>query len=146
MKTINPDRTRCPYDVGDVLITASSAQPADRWPGTSWTQIKDVFPLAAGGNYAAGSTGGEATHVLSRNEMPNFAGTIVMHGPPSGGTPVADVGGDFTPSNTVSNKYLGGGQTAGAKSIGQININIGGGQAHNNMPPYKVFYMWQRTA
>lgn len=41
------------------------------WPGTEWEQIKDVFLLQAGNTYAAGSTGGEATHALTINEMPS---------------------------------------------------------------------------
>ena len=35
----------------------------------TWEQIKDVFLLAAGEYYSAGSTGGEATHTLTVNEL-----------------------------------------------------------------------------
>ena len=35
----------------------------------TWEQIKDVFLLAAGDTYSAGSTGGEATHTLTVAEF-----------------------------------------------------------------------------
>ena len=38
--------------------------------GGTWEQIKDRFILAAGDTYASGSTGGEATHTLTVDEMP----------------------------------------------------------------------------
>ena len=36
MMVQNPDRTRCPYEVGDILQTINSTDPARRWPGTEW--------------------------------------------------------------------------------------------------------------
>lgn len=38
--------------------------------GGQWEQVKDVFILAAGDTYKKGQTGGEATHVLTVDEMP----------------------------------------------------------------------------
>lgn len=38
--------------------------------GGTWEQIKDTFILAAGDTYKAGTTGGEATHILTTDEMP----------------------------------------------------------------------------
>jgi hypothetical protein len=58
------------YPVGSIYISANSTSPANLFGGT-WEQIKDRFLLAAGGTYAAGSTGGEATHTLTVDEMPN---------------------------------------------------------------------------
>ena len=73
MIATNPDIVRCPYDVGDVLITASDTQPSTRWPGTSWYQIQGCFLLAASEKYAVGSTGGEEYHVLTQEELPEYA-------------------------------------------------------------------------
>ena len=39
----------------------------------TWEQIKDAFLLAAGDDYIAGSTGGEATHTLTVDEMPKHS-------------------------------------------------------------------------
>lgn len=141
MMVQNPDRVICPYDVGDVLITASAVQPSARWPGTSWTQIKDCFLLAAGDSHEAGSTGGEEAHTLTSPEMPShahyerldFSGFGVRNLAASPGT--GEGGGKvFQAENagsSTSEYYV---QTETA----------GGGGAHNNMPPFKAFFMWQR--
>ena len=36
--------------------------------------------------------------------------------------------------------------TISSSTTGITLNNIGGGQPHNNMPPYIVKYMWERTA
>ena len=44
--------------------------PNSIYSGTTWEQKKDVFILASGDTYKAGSTGGEAEHVMTEAELP----------------------------------------------------------------------------
>ena len=49
------------YPIGSIYTSSKSTSPADLFGGT-WIQIKDTFLLTAGDSYAAGSSGGSATH------------------------------------------------------------------------------------
>nr|DAG53532.1 MAG TPA: baseplate protein [Caudoviricetes sp.] len=60
----------CPYWVGDILVTMSEIQPAQRWPGTSWEQITDCMLRAADDTHPAGSTGGAWEVVQTLEQMP----------------------------------------------------------------------------
>ena len=118
------------YPVGAVYISVNSTSPASLFGGT-WEQLQDRFLLAAGGTYSAGSTGGEATHTLTVDEMPSHSHTI--------------------------NRYSSLGSSTGTGFIREQNVTIskddqygpystGGGQSHNNMPPYLAVYMWKRVS
>lgn len=116
------------YPVGSVYVSVNSTSPATLFGGT-WVQIKDKFLLSAGDTYKAGATGGEATHVLTVDEMPRHNHSIDN----------LNASGSTTPYMTV--------QAQEKKGYGG-NVQTfftGGGQAHNNMPPYIVVYIWQRT-
>lgn len=117
------------YPVGSIYMSVNSTNPSNYFGGT-WEQIKDRFLLACGSTYSNGSTGGEATHTLTVNEMPSHNHPIKN----------ANVGGGVTTYNTVK---------AGDKKGWAGNVytdNSGGGQAHNNMPPYLAVYIWKRVA
>lgn len=118
------------YPVGCIYQSASSTSPASLFGGT-WEQIKDRFILAAGDTYAAGSMGGEATHILTISEMPTHKHSIVS----SGGTPLTTGFFGFTITNEVT---------------GYVDANValetGGSSPHNNMPPYAAMYVWKRIA
>lgn len=61
------------YPVGHVIFSASSTNPSEYIGGT-WKQISEgTFIVAAGDSakYRQGTTGGEAEHVLSIDEMPS---------------------------------------------------------------------------
>lgn len=57
------------YPVGAIYISTVSTSPASLFGGT-WEQIRGRFLLAADDTYTAGSSGGEAAHALTVNEMP----------------------------------------------------------------------------
>ena len=63
----------CPYWVGDILVTMSEIQPAQRWTGTSWVQITDCMLRAADESHPAGSTGGAWEVVQTVEQMPKHS-------------------------------------------------------------------------
>lgn len=117
------------YPIGSIYMSVNSTNPASMFGGT-WTRIKDTFLLAAGDTYAAGSTGGEAAHVLTVDEMPEHR-HVIGYG-----------------ANVYASSY--GALTPNAAQAGSSSSNASGAagtsQAHNNMPPYLAVYMWRRTA
>lgn len=60
----------CPYGVGDIFITKSSANPATTWPGTTWKKLEGRFLYGTSGSEASGGTGGATEVVLSTANLP----------------------------------------------------------------------------
>ena len=59
------------YPVGSIYTSVNNVSPQTFLGGT-WQQIQERFLLASGGDYTAGSTGGEAVHTLTKAELPNY--------------------------------------------------------------------------
>ena len=57
------------HPVGSIWMTSEDQDPNVLFGGT-WTKIEDVFLLASGENVPAGTTGGEAVHTLTTEELP----------------------------------------------------------------------------
>lgn len=121
------------YPVGSIYISVKSANPSTLFGGT-WEQIKDTFLLAAGSTYNAGSTGGEATHTLTEDEIPAHRHKITY---PNAGGPYGDAAIGYPASSNTTKTWMA--EMCKTESVG-------GGTAHNNMPPYLAVYMWKRTA
>lgn len=119
------------YSVGCIYMSTNSTSPASLFGGT-WEQLKDRFLLGAGDSYNSGDAGGEAEHTLIINEMPNHNHQEFLH---------FQSGGDASMYAYYSYYNYGGGE-----AYSGITSSTGGGQAHNNMPPYLVVYMWKRVA
>lgn len=122
------------YRVGDIYITTNSTSPAELFGG-EWEQIKDRFLLAAGSTYMAGSMGGEAEHTLTVDEMPSHRHKMLLTGTSTSAADASDRPGKD--KSYSSQTIMAGGDT--------IELT-GGGQAHNNMPPYLAVYIWRRVA
>ena len=127
------------YPVGAIYMSVNSTNPGNLFGGT-WEQIKDRFMLACGNTYAAGSTGGEATHTLTIDELARHDHVEAMQA------------GNGLRANCV---MKGSGDRSGVplqvdqyetKAIVLSTNETGGSKAHNNMPPYLAVYMWKRTA
>lgn len=122
------------FPVGFMYISTASTSPASMFGGT-WEQVEDVFLLAAGSNYEAGSTGGAETHTLTEDEMPSHKHTLASFVSYKGGN-----------SNNASSQAASGTGAFFVKDAGTAITATGGSQAHNNMPPYLAVYMWKRIA
>ena len=88
--------------------------------------LKGRTPIGSSTTYALGSTGGEATHKLTVNEMPAhghiYADRTFLYWASSSGS------GGVTFNTNNGWKYN--------ESFSNAFMNTGGSQAHNNMQPY----------
>ena len=133
------------YPVGSIYISVTDTSPASLFGGT-WEQLKDRFLLAAGDSYAAGSVGGTAEHTLTVDEIPKHrhASDSYMDGF-AATTTGADNYVTWVNYGTKNNNE----PTTVVGSLGNGPVRtswVGGSQPHNNMPPYRSVYMWQRIA
>lgn len=128
------------YPVGSLYMSAKATSPASLFGGT-WEQIKDRFILAAGDTYAAGSTGGEAEHALTVDEMPahRHEGINIDNLYCFGWENGSRTGVNFQ-------KFYGGTYWGDDVQNRLASGYAGGSTAHNNMPPYLTAYIWKRIA
>lgn len=132
------------YPVGSVYISTQPTNPSVLFGG-EWTQTAKSRAIVGTGsniantdnswgtftantyNFIAGSRVGEAAHTLSINEMPSHS-----HGLKNDKT-----GGSGTAKWVIN--------SSASSGTGAIT-NTGGSQAHNNIMPIEVYYIWKRVA
>lgn len=106
--------------------------------------------MGAGDAYKAGTTGGEASHTLTQDEIPNYSiGDIPSVVPPNhdnwsnGGVYANNMGDTSGSKQGIRNN--GNAISSGTQWSWHIETH-GGSQPHNNMPPYQAKCFWTRTA
>lgn len=121
------------YPVGSIYLSVDSTSPESIFGGT-WEPIPTgKMLLSAGDGYAVESTGGEAEHTLTVDELPSHSHDMII-------------------KNTNENGRTDEANNSGSGSSGFENFatwhtkTTGGGKAHNNLPPYLAVYMWKRIA
>ena len=126
--------------VGYVWVSFSATNPGTIVGGT-WSLIEQGrMLLAAGPSYPVESTGGEAAHTLTIDEMPthghnsnNYTDGFMAHKSAFSGTW----------NNDEKLAVLTNGK--GVVWVPQNPPQTGGGGSHNNMPPYISVYIFRRT-
>ena len=134
------------YPVGSIYMSVNATNPKNLFGGT-WEQIKGRFLLGMSSSYSAGSTGGEATHTLTEAEMPSHKGHLSAG--IVGTTPYekGNYKGFLNSSTMTAYGDIGRGWNVHAgNEMHPASEAVGGGQPHNNMPPYLAVYIWKRTA
>lgn len=159
------------YPVGSIYMSVNSSNPGSLFGGT-WEKMpagRVLIPEGEsdwGTEYEAGSTGGEATHTLTVDELPqhshNFAANTISYSqlaevayqnssgaadsttvPANGWSGWVWTGDHTDGGGDGMNRYRNAQSTA---STGGTIGNIGSNKAHQNMSPFIVVYCWKRVA
>lgn len=126
------------HPVGSLYISEKSTSPAELYGGT-WERIEGKFIMGASDTYPAGSTGGEASVALTKENNGPHDHTFVkfttgaINTDPSGNTVQRGLGSNASQAvlNFPDNFQL---------------STSGEGKPHNNIPPYYSMYIWRRVA
>lgn len=140
------------YPVGSIYQSMNATSPASSIGGT-WTQLNTFLY----GSTTAKETGGEARHALSLQEMPvhshngstgeggrhnhTIDDRIIAWYGQGGGNVLQGTGNYFGSVGTFGGRY-----TSVAGGHAHTIASNGGGEGHNNLPPYTTCFIWYRTA
>ena len=147
------------YPVGSIYMNATnSTNPSSLLGFGSWSRFGEgkmlISQLSSDSDFDTGEeTGGAKTVTLSASELPEHRHHVIKNqGTLSNGVNLFS---NDTDAVAIGNTGVGGLGTTDTTNqqinadanVGRSSVNIGTtGQAHNNMPPYIVVYMWKRTA
>lgn len=136
------------YPVGSIYINATNASNPNTLLGfgtwVAWGVGRAIVGIDTGQTEfdTAEETGGTKTETLSIDQMPAHT-----HGP---GSKARFANYDNTVSQETVGAISGSGwniaKTTGSVGASTATASTGGGQAHNNLMPYQVGYVWKRTA
>ena len=141
------------HPVGAYYSSSDPTSPEELFGGT-WEEIHGRFLFAADDAHPAGSTGGEEKHTITVGEMPSHGNHLMQ------GRMYEELAENASNDSSYRSNTLYLPKTAFA-STGNFNRGWkdwnggemypagtlkGGGNPHNNMPPYLATYTWHRIA
>jgi hypothetical protein len=141
------------HPVGAYYSSSDPTSPAELFGGT-WEEVHGRFLFAEDDAHPAGSTGGEEKHTLTVGEMPSHGNHLMQ------GRMYEELAENASNDSSYRSNTLYLPKTAFA-STGNFNRGWkdwnggemypagtlkGGGNSHNNMPPYLAVYTWKRIA
>lgn len=131
--------------------------------GTKWVKIEGRMLIGAGSNYAVNSTGGSATHNITKAELPShnhsipsLSGTAASNGAHTHTSLTGVMGLELSKGSGYwgfagQNGYNSGTTTSNGAHTHSVTTNAsttgneGSGTAMNILNPYKAVYIWERT-
>ena len=113
--------------VGTMVMRYDHADPGTLYPGTTWVRVQNAFLWATDSVGVIGQTGGAKEVTLTADQIPAHTHGSVYSGNASG---------------TKTHSWL----ASGGSNMAYGTVSAGGGEAHNNMPPYIQVSVWRRTA
>lgn len=143
------------YPVGSIYMSTSDVNPGTYIPNTTWVAWgSGRVPVGVSTDAEFNTvekTGGEKTHTLVKNELPNIKGEVKLSWTDAsgGGTiwPNGYATGDFKSKHTDPALYQPGATSStSANHHNVLYMDIGTNTPHNNIQPYITCYMWKRTA
>lgn len=120
------------YDVHEICVRYDQTSPASLYGGT-WERISHRFLYGASSSDTIGGTGGEENVTLNLDQIPVHSHLQRANGGGGGGTQQWLI---------YPDKNTSGGEVDTIVRTG----NSGGGQSHNNMPPYMYVAIWRRVS
>lgn len=114
------------YPVGSIYLAYNHTNPGILFPGTTWERIENAFPWFTGETGTIGQTGGERTVTLTKEQIPAH-----------------NHGGTYTNAGTAAKTHAW--LASGGSAMAYDMVDTGGGESHNNMPPYIQISAWRRT-
>lgn len=157
------------WPVGSIFVSVSSADPSTVLGGGTWARVAQGRVLVSQDGSqtefdAVRETGGAKTHTLTSGEMPghthavdhdhasfssssdnNHTHAITRKTAVGTSTGVAQ-GGATTASDGTTAAATAHSHTIDVPAFAGSSGSTGTGSAHNNLQPYFVVYMWERTA
>ena len=131
--------------VGAVLFSFNDDFSPSALFGGSWEKVTDRFPIGAGGSYALGSTGGNATHTNTVDEMATHAHTERVN--PYGTPRTIALVGSNAGGAVVEGAYFGQQAIGGTSTdTAVITESIGNGSPYSILPPYIACNIWRKVA
>jgi microcystin-dependent protein len=112
--------------------------------GGAWARISNAFLWGADPTGTIGATGGESEHWLTRDEIPYHTHDFEYSTSNGASFTSAKAGKD---GNYTGDNYLGFSNSVTEFASYQVRVaGAGGGNPHNNMPPYIQVSIWRRIA
>lgn len=139
----------CPFAVGMWCFYDGTEDLSTIYPGTKWQKMEGRFLFGSNSSHTVGTTGGEESHKLTIDEMPNHRHSENISVQGYSGWSEYKTSNYGVSIDYGSTNYHSPGTILHKSNVSSYETQtdaVGGDQPHNNMPPYYVTNMWKRIA